>query len=44
MQNILNHFVPTDDKSLTDEIWTRTVRTTFAGNIIVGKDLLQIPL
>jgi ribonuclease BN (tRNA processing enzyme) len=41
---VLNHFVPGDDKSLTDEVWTNAVRTTFTGNIIVGKDLLQLPL
>jgi ribonuclease BN (tRNA processing enzyme) len=41
---VLNHFVPADDKNLTDELWTRAVRTTFDGPIIVGHDLLEIPL
>jgi ribonuclease BN (tRNA processing enzyme) len=41
---VLNHFVPADDKSLTDEVWTKAVRTTFDGPIIVGRDLLEIPL
>ncbi|GAC1563721.1 MAG: MBL fold metallo-hydrolase [Beijerinckiaceae bacterium] len=41
---VLNHFVPADDKNLTDEVWTKAVRTTFDGPIIVGRDLLEIPL
>lgn len=41
---VLNHFVPADDKSLTDETWAAAVRTTFDGPIIVGKDLKTIPL
>lgn len=41
---ILNHFVPPDDKSLTDQVWVEAVRTTFPGTIIIGKDLLQFAL
>lgn len=41
---VLNHFVPPDDKSLTDEVWLNAVRSTFSGNIIVGKDLLEFAL
>ncbi|MEP7324021.1 MAG: MBL fold metallo-hydrolase [Saprospiraceae bacterium] len=41
---ILNHFVPPDDKNLTDNFWTDAVSKTFSGKIIVGKDLLQLPL
>ncbi len=41
---VLNHFVPADDESITDEMWTKAVRTNFSGNIIVGKDMLQLPL
>lgn len=41
---ILNHFVPPDDKTMTDQAWINAVRSTFSGNIIVGKDLLQIAL
>jgi ribonuclease BN (tRNA processing enzyme) len=40
---VLNHFVPPDDKSLTDETWIKAVQTHFRGNIIVGRDLLKIP-
>jgi len=41
---VLNHFVPSDDKSLTDEIWINAVRSTFSGTVIVGKDLQQFEL
>ena len=41
---ILNHFVPPDDKSITDAVWINAVSSTFKGKIIVGKDLLQLPL
>ena len=41
---VLNHFVPPDDKSMTTQIWADAVRPTFGGKIIVGKDLLQLPL
>lgn len=41
---ILNHFVPPDDKSLTDTIWLDAVKTTYQGNIKIGKDLLQLPI
>lgn len=41
---ILNHFVPPDDKTLTDEIWINAVQSTFSGKVTVGKDLLQFAL
>ncbi len=41
---VLNHFVPADDINLTDEIWINAVQSTFSGNIVVGKDLMQFPL
>jgi ribonuclease BN (tRNA processing enzyme) len=41
---VLSHFVPSDDKSLTDQVWIDAVRSTFDGNIIVGKDMLELPL
>jgi ribonuclease BN (tRNA processing enzyme) len=41
---VLNHFVPPDDKSLTPQVWTDAVRPSFDGKIIVGRDLLQLPL
>lgn len=39
---VLTHFVPGDDASITDEQWAAGVRTTFKGQVIVGKDLLEI--
>lgn len=41
---ILNHFVPPDDKSLTDQTWIDAVKSTFSGTVTVGKDLLQYEL
>jgi ribonuclease BN (tRNA processing enzyme) len=41
---VLNHFVPSDDKSLTEQVWLKAVKTTFSGNVVVGKDLLQLSL
>lgn len=41
---VLNHFVPPDDNSLSPEVWIDAVRTTFQGNIVLGKDMLQLPL
>jgi ribonuclease BN (tRNA processing enzyme) len=41
---VLTHFVPPDDKSLMEKVWINAVKTTFSGNIIVGKDLLQLLL
>jgi ribonuclease BN (tRNA processing enzyme) len=41
---ILNHFVPPDDKSVTDQIWLDAVKSTYQGNLIIGKDLLQLSL
>jgi ribonuclease BN (tRNA processing enzyme) len=41
---VLNHFVPGDDPSLTPEVWADVVRTTFKGEIIVGRDMLTLAL
>jgi len=41
---VLNHLVPADDGSLTPQVWIDAVRTTFQGNIVIGKDMLQLPL
>jgi ribonuclease BN (tRNA processing enzyme) len=41
---VLNHFVPADDPSITDADWVAGMRGHFSGNVIVGRDLLEIPL
>ena len=41
---VLNHFVPGDDTSLTDRDWLDAVRTTFPGDIALGRDMLEIAL
>lgn len=39
---VLSHFVPPDDPAITDQMWFDAARTHFSGEIIVGKDLLEI--
>ena len=39
---VLTHFVPGDDPTITEEEWTAGVRKHFSGQIIVGRDLLEI--
>ena len=39
---VLSHFVPGDDPSITDEQWAEGVRAHFKGQVIVGKDLMEI--
>ena len=39
---VLTHFVPGDDASITDEQWSADVRKHFKGEIVVGKDLMEI--
>ena len=39
---VLSHFVPGDDPDITDDMWTEGVRKHFNGQIIVGKDLMEI--
>ncbi|HWH85055.1 MAG TPA: MBL fold metallo-hydrolase [Burkholderiaceae bacterium] len=41
---VLTHFVPADDTTIRDEDWIRSVRKHYAGPVIVGRDLLEIPL
>jgi ribonuclease BN (tRNA processing enzyme) len=41
---VLNHFVPADDPSITEADWTDGARKHFAGPIVVGRDLMEIPL
>ncbi|HEY3517281.1 MAG TPA: MBL fold metallo-hydrolase [Gammaproteobacteria bacterium] len=39
---VLSHFVPTEDAAITDEMWIRAARTHFDGEVVLGKDLLEI--
>jgi ribonuclease BN (tRNA processing enzyme) len=39
---VLSHFVPGDDASITDEQWLEGARKFFKGQILVGKDLMEI--
>ncbi len=39
---VLSHLVPGDDPSITDEMWTAGVRKHFVGEIVVGRDLMEI--
>jgi ribonuclease BN (tRNA processing enzyme) len=39
---VLSHFVPADDASITDEMWAAGVRTRFSGQVIVGRDLMEL--
>jgi len=39
---VLSHFVPPDDPAITDQMWREAARTHFSGEVIVGKDLMEI--
>ncbi len=39
---VLSHFVPGDVPGVTDEDWLRGARAHFQGEIVVGKDLMEI--
>ncbi len=39
---VLSHLVPGDDPAVTDEIWLAEARRTYAGPIVVGRDLMEI--
>jgi ribonuclease BN (tRNA processing enzyme) len=41
---VLTHFVPGGIPTLTDQNWLEGVRKNFSGNVIVGRDQLDIPL
>jgi ribonuclease BN (tRNA processing enzyme) len=36
---VLNHFVPGDDASVTDDMWRADPCRDFSGRLIVGRDL-----
>jgi len=39
---VLSHFVPSDDPLLTDQMWRDAAKAHFSGEVIVGKDLMEI--
>ena len=39
---VLSHLVPGDDASITDAMWAEGVRKHYGGQIIVGRDLLEV--
>ena len=39
---VLSHFVPAEDREVTDQMWLDAVARHFGGRIILGRDLLEI--
>jgi ribonuclease BN (tRNA processing enzyme) len=39
---VLSHLVPADDPDVTDKTWIDAAHARFRGNVIVGRDLLEI--
>lgn len=39
---VLSHLVPPDDSTITDQMWIDGARSAYKGQIIVGRDLLEI--
>ena len=39
---VLSHLVPADDPAVTDQMWIDAARLHFGGQIVVGKDLLEL--
>jgi ribonuclease BN (tRNA processing enzyme) len=39
---VLSHFVPPDDPLVTEQMWIDAARPYFTGQIIVGRDLMEI--
>lgn len=39
---VLSHLIPGDDPTITEEQWTAGVRQYFTGQVIVGRDLMEI--
>ena len=41
---VLNHFVPPDDDSVTDEVLITDIKKYYSGNVIVSKDMLELKI
>jgi ribonuclease BN (tRNA processing enzyme) len=39
---VLSHLVPSDDPSITEEMWLEGPRKHYKGTIVVGRDLLEV--
>ncbi|MGE0032056.1 MAG: MBL fold metallo-hydrolase, partial [Steroidobacteraceae bacterium] len=39
---VLSHFVPPDDPQVTEEMWRDAARRHFQGEVVVGRDLMEI--
>ena len=39
---VLSHLVPGDDTSITDEMWMEGVKKFYQGEVVVGRDLMEI--
>ena len=39
---VLSHFVPAEEPPISDEQWLAGARSTFAGRVVVGRDLLEL--
>ena len=39
---VLSHFVPAGDPAITDQMWLDGARAHFGGEVIVGRDLLEL--
>jgi ribonuclease BN (tRNA processing enzyme) len=39
---VLSHLVPSDDPSITEQMWIDAARPYFAGEIVVARDLMEV--
>ena len=39
---VLSHFVPVGDPQVTDQMWIDAARRFFTGDVVLGKDLLEV--
>jgi ribonuclease BN (tRNA processing enzyme) len=39
---VMSHLVPGDDPTITDEMWIEGVRKNYGGDIVVGRDLMEV--
>jgi ribonuclease BN (tRNA processing enzyme) len=39
---VLSHLIPADDPAITDQMWLDAAHVHFRGEVILGKDLLEI--